>query len=73
MTIVFLDLGACVCLCASAHLRAQQQGQAASHEPCIMSRKHSLEHFNLLLCVSPALLTAPGRAEWRSASPNVSE
>lgn len=35
--------------------------------------KHSLERFNLLLCVSPAFHTAPGREEGRSASPDVSE
>lgn len=67
-----------VCLCVSAPLHVkqqqqQQQGQAASEEPCIMSRKHSLEHFNLLLCVSLAVFSASGRQEWKSASHNVSE
>lgn len=34
-----------------------------------MSRKHSLEHFNLPLCVSPAFFSAPGREEWRVHHP----
>lgn len=61
------------CGAVDLRLRVQRKGQAASCEPCIMSRKHSLEHFNLLLCVSPAFSSAPGREEWRRASPNVRE
>lgn len=55
------------------HLQPGPAATLASCEPCITSRKHSLEHFNLLLCVSLAFFSAPGREEWRRASPSVSE